>query len=179
HAERLRHAAGEYRAVAAEGEEREFARVAAALARYRADRTDHVRRRNEVGTVRRALERHAKGFSYFPGEHFACFRSVQFERAADEMRRIEVAQQQIGVGDRRRLAALAVVPPMSKVMIFGRRFSRASACAPTTPPAGPDSMMWIGRSTDAASVVRPPFDCISSSRARTPASSSPLRSAVR
>ena len=77
------------------------------------------------------------------------------------------------------IAAFAVVPPMSKVMIFGRRFARASACAPTTPPAGPDSMMWIGRSADAASVVRPPFDCISSSRARTPAWSSPLRSARR
>ena len=36
------------------------------------------------------------------------------------------------------IEALAVVPPMSKVMIFARSFARASACAPTTPPAGPD-----------------------------------------
>ena len=77
------------------------------------------------------------------------------------------------------IAAFAVVPPMSKLMIFGRLLARASACAPTTPPAGPDSMIWTGRSTAAASVVRPPFDCMSSTRARTPASSRPLRSARR
>jgi len=42
------------------------------------------------------------------------------------------------------MAALAVVPPMSKVMIFARSLARATAWAPTTPPAGPDSMMFIG-----------------------------------
>ena len=77
------------------------------------------------------------------------------------------------------IAAFAVVPPMSNVMIFGSRLARASACAPTTPPAGPDSMMCIGSAAAAASVVRPPFDCMRSTRARTPASSSPLRSARR
>src|SRR5881397_1285206 len=51
------------------------------------------------------------------------------------------------------IEALAVVPPMSKVMILSRSLVRASACAPTTPPAGPDSMMFIGRSAAAASVV--------------------------
>ena len=75
--------------------------------------------------------------------------------------------------------ALAVVPPMSKVMIFSRFLARARAWAPTTPPAGPDSMMFIGRSAAAVSVVSPPFDCISSSRAGMPAPSSPCRSARR
>src|SRR5215831_9355705 len=50
------------------------------------------------------------------------------------------------------IAALAVVPPMSKVMTFLSCFARASACAPTTPPAGPDSMMWIGRAIAADGV---------------------------
>ena len=77
------------------------------------------------------------------------------------------------------IAAFAVVPPMSKVMIFGSAFARASACAPTTPPAGPDSMMFIGRSIAAPSVLRPPFDCMSSTRAGMPVSSRPRRSARR
>ena len=77
------------------------------------------------------------------------------------------------------IEALAVVPPMSKVMILSRSLARASAWAPTTPPAGPDSMMFIGRSAAAPSVVRPPFDCISSRRAGMPPASSPLRSARR
>ena len=77
------------------------------------------------------------------------------------------------------IEALAVVPPMSKVMILSRSLARASACAPTTPPAGPDSMMFIGRSAAAPSVVRPPFDCISSRRAGMPPASRPLRSARR
>jgi hypothetical protein len=75
--------------------------------------------------------------------------------------------------------AFAVVPPMSKVTVFGSCFARARTCAPTTPPAGPDSMMFIGRSAAAASVVRPPFDCISSTRAGTPAASRPSRSVRR
>ena len=77
------------------------------------------------------------------------------------------------------IEALAVVPPMSKVMIFGRLMTRANAWAPTTPPAGPDSMMFIGRSTAAVFVVSPPLDCMSSSRAGIPAASRPLRMAAR
>ncbi len=77
------------------------------------------------------------------------------------------------------IEALAVVPPMSKVMILGRSLARASAWAPTTPPAGPDSMMFIGRSAAAVSLLRPPFDCISRRRAGMPAPSRPLRSARR
>ena len=77
------------------------------------------------------------------------------------------------------MAVLAVVPPMSKVIILDRFLARARACAPTTPPAGPDSMMFIGRSAAAISVVRPPLDCIKSKRAGIPAASRPLRNACR
>ena len=66
------------------------------------------------------------------------------------------------------IAALAVVPPMSKVMTFGDAARRASACAPTTPPAGPDSMMCMGLAAAAAAPIRPPFDCMIRSGARTP-----------
>ena len=63
-----------------------------------------------------------------------------------------------------------MVPPMSKVIIFGEVLRRAPAPArrPRRRP-GPNSMMFIGRSAAAASVVRPPFDCIISSGAGMPA----------
>ena len=66
------------------------------------------------------------------------------------------------------IAAFAVVPPMSKVMTFSRPIARASAWAPTTPPAGPDSTMCIGLAAAAAAVIRPPFDCMIRSGPRTP-----------
>ena len=58
------------------------------------------------------------------------------------------------------IEALAVVPPMSKVMIFDRPIFRANAWEPTTPAAGPDSTICTGISHAAAAVVSPPFDCI-------------------
>jgi hypothetical protein len=75
--------------------------------------------------------------------------------------------------------ALAVVPPMSKVMILPSPAASARACAPMTPPAGPDSMMFIGRSAAALSVVSPPLDCISSRRAGMRAASRRRRIARR
>ena len=41
--------------------------------------------------------------------------------------------------------ALAVVPPMSMLIAFGRPIRRASSAAAMTPAAGPDSMTWTGR----------------------------------
>ena len=66
------------------------------------------------------------------------------------------------------IEALAVVPPMSKEMIFDRPIFRASAWAPTTPAAGPDSMILQGRSAAASAVINPPFDCMMCSGAVTP-----------
>ena len=57
HLQGPRHPRREERAVAAEGEQRVLARVAAALARDRTDRTHHVRRRDQVRAVRRLGER--------------------------------------------------------------------------------------------------------------------------
>ena len=64
--------------------------------------------------------------------------------------------------------AFAVVPPMSNVMSLPSPMRRASACAPTTPAAGPDSMMCIGCAAAATSVMRPPFDCMMRSGVFTP-----------
>ena len=64
--------------------------------------------------------------------------------------------------------AFAVVPPMSNEIAFSIPMRRASARTPTTPAAGPDSMMCIGVAAAASAVVSPPFDCISKSGAATP-----------
>jgi len=66
------------------------------------------------------------------------------------------------------MAALAVVPPMSNEIAFATPIRLVNACTPTTPAAGPDSMMCIGVAAAALAVVRPPFDCISSSGASMP-----------
>ena len=51
-----------------------------------------------------------------------------------------------------------------------------SACTPTTPAAGPDSMMCIGVTAAALAVVSPPFDCIRSSGTSMPMrAASPIR----
>ena len=64
--------------------------------------------------------------------------------------------------------ALAVVPPMSNEMAFAMPIRLVKAWTPTTPAAGPDSMMCIGVSAAALAVVSPPFDCISNKGALTP-----------
>ena len=103
-----RHAGGEQRPVAAECEQRELARIAPALARYRADRTDHVRRRDLICAIGRILDRHLQRRRDGLGEHRARLLGVELERAADEMLRIDVAEQHVGVGDGRHSAALIV-----------------------------------------------------------------------
>ena len=64
--------------------------------------------------------------------------------------------------------ALAVVPPMSNEIALPMPMRAHSACTPTTPAAGPDSMMCIGVTAAALAVVSPPFDCISSSGTSMP-----------
>ena len=64
--------------------------------------------------------------------------------------------------------AFAVVPPMSNEIAFMMPMRRVKAWTPTTPAAGPDSMMCIGVSAAAFAVVRPPFDCIRRSGASMP-----------
>ncbi len=70
-------------------------------------------------------------------------------------------------------AAFAVVPPMSKLSRLRSPRRRASSAAPTTPAAGPDSMMWIGRSAAAAALIAPPLDCMIVSGRAMPALGEP------
>jgi hypothetical protein len=57
-------------------------------------------------------------------------------------------------------AHLAVVPPISRAMMWFSPSRRPSAAAPSTPLAGPDSTMAIGFSTAPATVSTPPLDCM-------------------
>ena len=75
--------------------------------------------------------------------------------------------------------ALAVVPPISNEIAFAMPIRRISAWTPTTPAAGPDSMMCIGVSAAALAVVSPPFDCISNSGASMPMRSTSVLSRLR
>ena len=77
------------------------------------------------------------------------------------------------------IEALAVVPPMSKVRTFESPMRRARAREPTTPAAGPDSMMCIGIRAAASALIRPPLDCMIKSGARVPISARPARSVAR
>jgi hypothetical protein len=77
------------------------------------------------------------------------------------------------------MEAFAVVPPMSNVMARARPIRRARAWDPTTPAAGPDSMMCMGIRAAASAVMTPPFDCMMSRGARTPISPSPWSSVAR
>ncbi len=75
--------------------------------------------------------------------------------------------------------ALAVVPPMSNEIALPMPIRRVSAWTPTTPAAGPDSMMCIGVSAAAFAVVSPPFDCIRRSGASMPVRSTSAESRFR
>src|SRR5438128_2385246 len=55
---------------------------------------------------------------------------------------------------------LAVVPPMSRVIKLRSPISRPIAKEPTTPPTGPDSIMWIGCSLANPKEAMPPLDFI-------------------
>ena len=105
HRQGLRHGGGEQRAVAAEGEECVFARIAPALAGDRLDRPDHVGAGDQMGAVRGAGELEAHRRRHPLGEDFARLLGIELQVAADQMRGVEVAEDQAGVGDGRVLAA--------------------------------------------------------------------------
>ncbi len=56
------------------------------------------------------------------------------------------------------------VPPMSKVMIGKQPARAATACAPTTPPAGPERIVRTGSRAAVAAPMMPPEDCMTASR---------------
>ena len=82
--------------------------IAPALARDGADGAHHVRGGDEVGAVGRLDQRHPERARHLLLEHLVRPRRVELHRAAREPRRIEIAQDHVGVGDRR-LGAAEVV----------------------------------------------------------------------
>ena len=61
---------------------------------------------------------------------------------------------------------------MSKPMIFSYPAMRATAYAPTTPPAGPDKTVRTGSFAAACAETIPPEDCITCNRPPANSSSS-------
>ena len=97
--ELARHAGGEERPVAAEGEQGVVTRVAAPLGRDSANGADHVRGGDTVGAERGVFRRQAHRLRHGALEGLARRLVVELQRAADEMARIEVSEQQVGVGE--------------------------------------------------------------------------------
>ena len=130
-AERRRHAAGEQGAVAAEGEERELPRVAAALGRDRLDGADHVGGGDLVRAIGGGLQAHAQGFGYGRGKHRARLVGIESEGAADEVAGVQVAQDDVGVGDGRDPAAGVVANgPRRGAGALGPHLQRAAGIDP-------------------------------------------------
>ena len=64
--------------------------------------------------------------------------------------------------------ALAVVPPMSRVMMFSQPIRLPTWAAPMTPAAGPHSTISAGLDIAVAASIMPPLDCIIMSRPGIP-----------
>ena len=67
-----------------------------------------------------------------------------------------------------RMAAFAVVPPMSSEITLGIPAARARKAQATTPAAGPDSTRCAGFRIAASALIRPPLDCMIWSGAEIP-----------
>ena len=65
--------------------------------------------------------------------------------------------------------ALAVVPPMSKLITLAKPTRSPTRCAATTPAAGPDSTMRTGDSAALSKDMTPPLDCMMRKGAAIPA----------
>ena len=141
HLQRPGHPGGEERPVAAEGEERVLARVAAALARDRADRAHHVRRGDQVSAVGRLGERQAERHGDPLLEDLVGARRVELHRAAGQRRRVQVAEDDVGVGDGRLGAAEVVAErPGEAPALRGPTCSAPPASSQTIePPPAPTS----------------------------------------
>ena len=146
--ELARERGGVDRAAAAERDEREVARVAAALDRHRLDRADHARVRQLVGAVRRVehVQPERLGDVALERPLGASGRRRAASSPSSSPRRVEVAEQQVGVGDRRLVAALAVADGTgigargARARPWGRRPGRARSRLPPPAPTSARSM---------------------------------------
>ena len=108
HIERPGHLAGEQWTIATEGEQRERARVSPPLARHGPDRPDHVGRRDTEGAVGCLLDGQPKRIGDLGLESVARLLGLDGQRTADQVLLVEIAENDIGIGDGDRLAALGV-----------------------------------------------------------------------
>ena len=107
HAEFLRERDGMHRTAAAEGDEREVARIEAAVERHQLQRVDHV----VVGDADDAARRFGRIDAELGSDGLdcrACRAHVGIDRAAAEIVLVDPPEPQIGVGRRRIGPALAV-----------------------------------------------------------------------
>ena len=107
HAEQPRQRAAVQRPGAAEREEREVARVVAALHRHHADGADHVVVDDGEDAARGGLDAHAQRLGDAAVDRCACAFGIESEAAAQQVGR-QVAEGEMGVRDGRLDAAAAV-----------------------------------------------------------------------
>ena len=99
---------GVHRTAAAERDQREVARIAAALDRNRAYRALHGRVRDPVDAFRGVEERKPERLGDVFPECSLGARRVEPQLAADEIAGVQIAEDEVGVRDRRTLAAPTV-----------------------------------------------------------------------
>jgi len=145
--QRLRHRDREERPVAPEGDESIFPRIAAALARDRLDRADHVRGGDQIGPPGSLLGVHAEG----PGDPLfddrPRLRRVEPDRTPDQMVGVQIAENDIGVRQGG-LGAAAVVADRTRRSAGALRpdLQRAAGIDPDKGPApGTDFCKVDGR----------------------------------
>jgi hypothetical protein len=66
--------------------------------------------------------------------------------------------RRIGVSPSKHNDTSVEVPPISKVRMSGTPIRRARYAEPVTPPDGPDSAIWMGRSDTASVLIAPPSE---------------------
>ena len=107
-AEIARHVERVDAAVAADGDQRQVARVAPALHRHGADRARHGRVGDGADAVRRILQRQAERLGHVRQDRPLAQAPVDGQPAAGQRARIDEAQHDVGVRHRRPLVAEAV-----------------------------------------------------------------------
>ncbi len=107
-AEFARDVAGMQRARAAIGKQREVPEIVAALGRDRADGARHARIGDAQDALGRRFQRQTQRSCHLPLQHAPCRREIDRQSPAEQRRRVEPAEQQIGVSRRCPLSAAAI-----------------------------------------------------------------------
>ena len=144
------------RAGAAEGEQREVARVDAALDGHHPQRPDHLRVRDAADPLG-ALAQPEPELLAEPADRVACRARVELDRARQRRAGAEQAEDDVGVGHGRRLAAVTVGRrPRARAGRARADPQRAARVAPgDRAAAGADGVEVEHRQRDRAAADRP------------------------